>query len=515
MTGERLHIYDKASFDAGYFAGRRFMEAKHRTVTERLVKLDLAGGSYENLSAIASCLYQPAFGWTWGACEILRDKLIDILEGKDGNDDNNNSDGCDCAHHRCDQHGRQVSYDELDNERHKAIAELRKIDTDAGGFAKALANALGVKWQAPRVHRVLAEVRDRLIHLLGGNQPTLSDLYGILQDGEESESRSGESVSEMTKNAEIGKLDGDGTSPNDDGTCPNDDPTSSITDELRKFKGHINVKLTPEMVLALRAEIDCIADRIDEQLDRICQQQEAVLRATINSMREEQYRCDDLVDLLRDASREYKDRHYWKQVWHDRAVDLRMERDELQEKCDRLKAKVEHQREQLAVYATMCDFGAIRALKRERNEHKHRADNAEGHVKSLERRLDAAHETYRALLNDAARDFRALTEERDELLAKLDDYDKTHVELPKDANDEYIHIGDVMDGYAKTIKVMELRYGRSGWVLISRDGNEYADTFAFAHHHNPTIEQVIRDLTLGKITEAQAVERIEGTNGQG
>jgi hypothetical protein len=51
-------------------------------------------------------------------------------------------------------------------------------------------------------------------------------------------------------------------------------------------------------------------------------------------------------------------------------------------------------------------------------------------------------------------------------------------------------------------------------VLISKDGNEYANTFAFEHHREPTVEQVIRDLTLGKITESQAVERIEGINGQ-
>ena len=67
------------------------------------------------------------------------------------------------------------------------------------------------------------------------------------------------------------------------------------------------------------------------------------------------------------------------------------------------------------------------------------------------------------------------------------------VELPKDAHGEYIHAGDVLDGYGKTIEVVEMRYGRSGWVLISRDGNGYADTFAFAHHHEPTVEDVLRE----------------------
>ena len=67
------------------------------------------------------------------------------------------------------------------------------------------------------------------------------------------------------------------------------------------------------------------------------------------------------------------------------------------------------------------------------------------------------------------------------------------VELPKDADGVPIHAGDVLDGYGKTIEAVELRYGRSGWVLISRDGSGYADTFAFTHHHAPTVEDVLRE----------------------
>ncbi len=47
--------------------------------------------------------------------------------------------------------------------------------------------------------------------------------------------------------------------------------------------------------------------------------------------------------------------------------------------------------------------------------------------------------------------------------------------LPVDADGVPIHVGDVMDGYGKTIEIVEMRHGRSGWVLISRDGNGYAD----------------------------------------
>ena len=72
-----------------------------------------------------------------------------------------------------------------------------------------------------------------------------------------------------------------------------------------------------------------------------------------------------------------------------------------------------------------------------------------------------------------------------------DYWESTHIELPKDAHDECIYVGDVMDGYGKTIEVVELRIGRSGWVIVSRDGNAYADTSAFAHHKPPTVEDVL------------------------
>lgn len=67
------------------------------------------------------------------------------------------------------------------------------------------------------------------------------------------------------------------------------------------------------------------------------------------------------------------------------------------------------------------------------------------------------------------------------------------VRLPVDADGVPIHVGDVLDGYSKTIEVVELRTGRSGWVLISRDGNAYADCAAFTHHHAPTVEDVLRE----------------------
>jgi len=65
--------------------------------------------------------------------------------------------------------------------------------------------------------------------------------------------------------------------------------------------------------------------------------------------------------------------------------------------------------------------------------------------------------------------------------------------LPLDADGVPIHAGDVLDGYGKTIEVVELRYGRSGWVIVSRDGNAYADCAAFSHHYATTVEDMLRE----------------------
>jgi len=81
------------------------------------------------------------------------------------------------------------------------------------------------------------------------------------------------------------------------------------------------------------------------------------------------------------------------------------------------------------------------------------------------------------------------------------------VSLPVDADGVPIHARDMLDGYGKTIEVVEMRYGRSGWVLISGPGNAYADCAAFTHHHAPTVEDVLAEMV------AKVIVRGELTNG--
>ena len=107
-------------------------------------------------------------------------------------------------------------------------------------------------------------------------------------------------------------------------------------------------------------------------------------------------------------------------------------------------------------------------------------------------RIDEQHKhAVMSAMNDA------LYHANDESMAELG-----WLRLPKDADGVSIYVGDRLDGYGKTIEVVELRYGRSGWVIVSRDGNAYADTFAFTHHHEPTVEDVLREFAE-KITDSQ------------
>ena len=116
-------------------------------------------------------------------------------------------------------------------------------------------------------------------------------------------------------------------------------------------------------------------------------------------------------------------------------------------------------------------------------------DKQQADLRAIADRIDAEHE-------------RALRESYDNGYASADDWIAQHedamaehgwIRLPLDADGVPIRVGDRLDGYGKTIEVVELRHGRSGWVLISRDGNAYADTFAFTHHHAPTVEDVLRE----------------------
>ena len=77
------------------------------------------------------------------------------------------------------------------------------------------------------------------------------------------------------------------------------------------------------------------------------------------------------------------------------------------------------------------------------------------------------------------------------------------IRLPMDADNEIVNVGDKLDGYNKTIEVMWLRLGRTGWWIIDKYGKSYACCDAFLHHHDPTVEDVLDEF-------ASAYDRIGG-----
>ena len=93
-------------------------------------------------------------------------------------------------------------------------------------------------------------------------------------------------------------------------------------------------------------------------------------------------------------------------------------------------------------------------------------------------------------------------------LYKLADrIDAEMVELPKSADGEYIHVGDVMEwcdsGETLTVE------GIGSDVLFYIDGENAEWTAARnkRHHHEPTVEDVLREFA------AKLIERGELTNG--
>lgn len=127
-----------------------------------------------------------------------------------------------------------VEYDVLGNERHKAICKLREMpklypNKDGGAdlyaWKSALADAIGANTE------LFSAIRDRLIHLLGGDQPTLSELFGILREGDDgvdarpSDTASADSPVHGAAGCGCGGVCG----------CDGEEPLAPITTELREY----------------------------------------------------------------------------------------------------------------------------------------------------------------------------------------------------------------------------------------------------------------------------------------
>ena len=77
--------------------------------------------------------------------------------------------------------------------------------------------------------------------------------------------------------------------------------------------------------------------------------------------------------------------------------------------------------------------------------------------------------------------------------------DAEYVELPVDANGEYIHIGDVMEviNSKQRAEACYMQMGPSGtWAVGLTKNCHWYDTESLRHHHAPTVEDVLREFAL-------------------
>ena len=94
----------------------------------------------------------------------------------------------------------------------------------------------------------------------------------------------------------------------------------------------------------------------------------------------------------------------------------------------------------------------------------------------------------------------------DELNARIEslEYELSHcIELPKDADGEYIHIGDVMDGTCPSGKHVNGTVNAIGDGVFWLSNVQFSLKPDYMHHHNaPTVEDVLREFAE-KITDSQ------------
>ena len=155
-----------------------------------------------------------------------------------------------------------VEYDVLGNERHKAICKLREMpklypnkDGSADVFAwkRELANAIGADTE------LFSAIRNRLIHLLGGDQPKFSELFGILREDDDGvDARQSDSAS---ADSPVHGSAGCGCGGACD--CDGEELLAPITTELRdRAERYCNFK-DDTIVKFIEEEFDCLCDNID------------------------------------------------------------------------------------------------------------------------------------------------------------------------------------------------------------------------------------------------------------
>lgn len=157
-----------------------------------------------------------------------------------------------------------VEYDVLGNERHKAICKLREMpklypNKDGGAdlyaWKSALADAIGADTE------LFSAIRDRLIYLLGGDQPKFSDMLREDDDGVDAEGRYGDG-SDSPDHGSAGCACGGACGCADSGgVAP---ITTELRDHMRRYHEYNDLAMRHVQHVELHAdEFDRLCDNID------------------------------------------------------------------------------------------------------------------------------------------------------------------------------------------------------------------------------------------------------------
>jgi len=307
----------KSEYHRGFEDGRAIrdadqwqLERERKAVAERLqaVKPSELCGSHESLSAICKAIQEPVMGWTMDACESLRDRLIYLLGGKSTNNGAETS-------AKVIQNGEkyQLATDVLGNERHKVVCRLRGFEPRNGGkpteeASKLIRCIIGREDCHVACGNDLEEARDRLIALLGTQDaPNATDFARNQQNGPKSGKKQPEMQRDESKSRD----------------SLQEVQSPSITDELRDYldkNGQEYESFGGAEVATIKGgttPLYEIADRIDEQFERICSQHESVLQQTIGDTVDEHER--EMADLRADYERTTK----MQREYGEKVADLR------------------------------------------------------------------------------------------------------------------------------------------------------------------------------------------------
>ena len=339
---------------------------------KRLNELHLSGDSHAMLSQIAYAINPYVSAWDAESCDHLRRVLAELIgeacEAASGAEHR-----CACGAGGCDLGHEQT---EIETERQEAVCELGKLMSGIDDlnsyyqFVEELFDALGVD-DCPEDELCwddrLISLCDRLIHLLGGEQPRITfDQDALVITSGENETRItnddviangmsfADAFDKMTDGAYSRVFRGQSrTCPESEPDAPESDDGMSVTSELRKYVSIHETTTTVYATMPPQMEEEpthkgkkliAIADRIDAQFARVCEQHEVVLQDANNIqllaeclkpviadndkrvaklkakldfakyMRYENARCAAVaankactyLDLLRDAARDYK-----------------------------------------------------------------------------------------------------------------------------------------------------------------------------------------------------------------